>query len=340
MKTQPMKLAVVGCRGMGSGIARVAAAHPQITLNAVCDINETYAQDLLGSLSSSAAVYTDYATMLGDADLDAVYLGTPHHLHFDMVRAAVARGLPVLCEKPITEHIDSAIELVQLVKPSGVKVGINYQNRYEIHYHTLIRAARQGHLGKIRWGRINVPWEREWDYFADSPWHTSKARAGGGTLLTQGSHYIDIVLEALRPAFPVEAVGVADRLKFGNRIEVEDFAMGILRMSDGTFIEVCSSMNAHPQQPVVIELYGEHGTAIVTDKTKIEFRGCDDFSLTDAGLPGENAVEISLEGFRRWVMDGTHDFLIPIESALPALACVDAIYDSAEARAWQVVKRG
>ena len=270
--------------------------------------------------------------MLTSGLLDAVYLATPHHLHFGMIVEAVQMNLPVFCEKPITERYETAKELVKFVRKSGVKVGINYQRRYDTGYHTLIHAAQHGKLGRLRYARINVPWQRNWDYFKNSTWHQKKDQAGGGTLITQASHYIDIVLQAFLPAMPFEVVGFVDQLQFDGRIEVEDFAMGIIRMSNGGYIEVCSSMDAVPQQPVEIEIYGSSGTAIHVDENEsLNFLGGIQQDRIVPPFSGNDSMKRSVESFRVWIEEG-RPYWTPISSALSVLACIDGLYRASEER--------
>ncbi|NSW53700.1 MAG: Gfo/Idh/MocA family oxidoreductase [Anaerolineae bacterium] len=321
-----LKLGIVGCQGIGAHMARLAAANPNILLAACCDVSEANARRLAQALDVQQ-IYLDYDILLAEASLDAIYIATPHFLHDDMIRKAVRYDLPVLCEKPITESATSAVALVESLKGNTVKVGINYQRRYDPALDALIRVVRQGYLGAFRYARINVPWEREWDYFSSSAWHTSIAKAGGGTLITQASHYLDIVLQALLPDSVAEGFGVTDRLKFQGRIEVEDFSMGILRTTAGRYIELCSSMAAHPQQPVRIEIYGEDGTAIFDDSREgIEWLGVQPPEATAFSV-AVDAMAASLEAFRAWVCEGI-PYKIPIASALPVLLCIDGLYRS------------
>jgi predicted dehydrogenase len=232
----------------------------------------------------------------------------------------------------LTESYQSARQLAAAVDRQAVKVGINYQRRYDVGYHTLIQAMQSGNLGRLRYARINVPWNRDWDYFANSVWHQKKVLAGGGTLITQASHYIDIVLQACLPAAPLECVGFTDRLQYDGRIEVEDFAMGIIRMSDGAYIEVCSSMDAVPARPVQIELYGSKGTLIHTDQgEQLDFLGEIEVVREVPPFAGADSLERSLEAFRAWIEENV-PYWTPISSALPVLACVDGLYRASAER--------
>lgn len=329
---QSFKLGIVGCQGIGAHMARIASECHGIALVACCDISEQNANALAGQFHIPY-IYYQYDELLENGIIDAVYIATPHFLHDSMIRKAVLRGIPVLCEKPITEKAETARILVDWVLQQGVKVGINYQRRYDTNLYGLICAVQQGLLGNIRYARINVPWERDWDYFGSSTWHTSITKAGGGTFITQASHYLDIVLQAIAPDVVSDVFGVTDRLKFSEQIEVEDFGMGILRTQGGRYIELCSSMAAHPQQPVRIEIYGEKGTVIFDDsKTELAWMGIVPEPATCKVTEMIDGMEQSLIAFRDWICKDV-PFRIPIKSALPVLECIDGIYrSSAEGR--------
>lgn len=323
------KLGIVGCQGIGAHVARAATGLEGIQVVACCDVNTEVAEKLAADLEIPS-VFSDASTMFTECPLDAVYLAVPHHLHYDLVVQAIERGLPVLCEKPITESIVSAEKLTAVVRASGVKVGINYQRRYDISLHTLVQAIQSGHVGKVQYIRVNIPWERSWDYFGNSQWHAQKSKAGGGTLITQASHYIDIVMQALLPAQPMQVLAFTDQLKFTGQIEVEDFAMGIIRMSTNSYVEICSSMVVHPQQPVRIEVYGTDGVVIFDDsKGALEFVGVDPYPTQIPPQNGIDGITRSLIAFRDWILDD-NPYWIPIESALCALRCVDALYRASE----------
>ncbi len=207
-------------------------------------------------------------------------------------------------------------------------MGVNYQYRYDSGCYALARAAQEGALGLIYAARCNLAWQRESEYFERSSWHAQLKRAGGGTLITQGSHLIDVALWALGER-PRSVMGYCARRKFP-QVEVEDLAQAAVEMESGALLQVSSSMVAKPSRPLSIELYGEKGTAMYTDKPwpRARFRGV---RVRRARPPvwGIHALGRSLEAFRAWVMEG-QSYLIPAREALPALAVVEAIYRSNE----------
>ncbi|RPI91789.1 MAG: gfo/Idh/MocA family oxidoreductase, partial [Spirochaetales bacterium] len=170
------------------------------------------------------------------------------------------------------------------------------------------------------------------EYFATGAWRSRKREAGGGTLITQTSHWIDIALEAMGSP-PVSVAGMTARRRFAD-VEVEDLGMGTVELASGALLSITGAMTVYPHQKVTIEVYGERGTAVYT--------GPDDFppasSLRVLGVrkkrysmpfPGLFSLQRNLIGFTRWVRDGA-----PYDNeagrSLPVLATVLALYRSAE----------
>lgn len=324
--TEKLQLGFIGCGDIAGYMAWFARLNRRITLAACCDSTAEGARVFAGRHNVPAA-YGDYREMLADAPLDAVYIAVPHDLHAVMIRDAVAAGLHVLVEKPITRTLAEGREIAALAKRAPVKIGVNYQYRYDRGCYALAMAARSGELGEILYARANLPWHRERVYFERSPWHTQLQRAGGGTLITQGSHLLDVMLWAAGQP-PVAATGFTARRRFED-VEVEDLALGIVELKGGAVLELASSMVVTPEQPLRIEMYGERGTAIYTDKPfpRVRFKGIRSRRQRPP-VPGLHALMRSLEAFRCWAVDD-EPYLIPAAEALPALAAVEGIYRAA-----------
>jgi len=319
-----LRLAIVGCGDIAGFTAWISRLVPQVTLSACCDVNAERAARF-AKRHRIAQVFTDYEELLAKAPAEAVYLAVPHHLHYEMILAAVTAGKSVFVEKPFTRTLAEGIKLVETV--AGQKVGVNYQYRYDRGCYALGRAIRSGALGGVHSIRINIPWHRTQKYFDGAAWHKTIAQAGGGTLITQGSHFLDVALWALSD-LPVSAMGYMARPGFD--VEVDTLAHGIVETLGGTLISITSSMVAATEQAVTIEAYGNCGTALYRDLPlpAVKFVGV---KIRKEGLPepGVHALQRSLAGFAHWVLED-RPFLTPAESTLPVLAAVDGIYRSAK----------
>jgi predicted dehydrogenase len=324
-----LSLAVVGCGGIAKFMALFAQFTPGVRLAAACDNSRERAEKFARKYRIDA-IFTNYGEMLSAGGYDAVYLAVPHNLHFEMIRSAVDAGFHIFTEKPITRTFAEGEAIVAYASENDIKIGVNYQYRYDSGCHRLARAVQAGELGRLLYARINVPWHRERTYFEDSPWHKSLAQAGGGTLITQGSHMLDIVLWAAGSP-PVSATGTTSQTIFTD-VEVEDYAAGTVILQNGAIIQITSSMVAANEQPVSLEMYGERGIAIYSSNPwpRVKFIGINPKTKRPPHW-GFHALHRSLKGFRNWILQD-EPYLIPGEEALPALQVVEAIYRSAQIR--------
>lgn len=318
-----LKMMVVGCGDIAGFMGLVSRLTPQVALWACCDVNPDRAQSF-ARRHGIRQVFTNYTEALEKSGAQAVYLAVPHDLHYPMILEAAAAGKAVMVEKPLTRTLDEARQVVAAA--AGAKVGVNYQYRYDSGCHALARAVQAGALGQVHAIRINIPWRRGADYFAGAPWHKTIARAGGGTLITQGSHFLDVALWALGEP-PLSAMGYIASPGFD--VEVDTLCHAIVQTRSGTLVNIASSMVSASEQTVSIEVYGARGTAMYRDQPlpAVRFTGV---RLRPERPPvwGVHALQRSLAGFANWVLRDV-SYLIPAAEALPVLAAVDAIYRSA-----------
>lgn len=223
-----LNMAVVGVRGIGRGHLRAIQDHEHTRLAAVADVDETAAR--AAADGTQAGVYDDFARLLeAEADLDAVVLATPHHLHAPMSLAALERGLHVLVEKPIATRVSDADRLVETAERAGRVLAVNHQYRTfpgNARLKQLLDAGAIGPVQRIVWQWLEA---RPETYYDRDPWRTTWAHAGGGVLLNQASHDIDLIQWLFGPPAEVSAV-VGNR---GHRHEVEDTAVATVRFASG-----------------------------------------------------------------------------------------------------------
>jgi UDP-N-acetyl-2-amino-2-deoxyglucuronate dehydrogenase len=319
-----LRLGVVGCGDIAGFTALVSKLIPRVKLTACCDLDLERAKTFAGQ-HRIPHIFSDYSKMLTQTELDAAYLAVPHHLHYQMILSAVEAGLPVFVEKPLTRTLAEGMEL--LSKYPDAKIGVNYQYRYDRGCYALARAVQAGRLGNVHSARINIPWHRTQGYFDSAAWHKTIAQAGGGSLITQGSHFLDIVLWALGE-LPISAMGYT--MTAGFDVEVDTVTHGIVETDGGALISITSSMIAAEEQTVTIEIYGSRGAGVYRNRPwpSVRFTGV---RVRKQHPPerGVHALQRSLAGFASWVL-ADKPFLTPAKEAIPVLAAVDGIYRSAE----------
>ena len=324
----PFRIGMIGCGDISRYVALLSRINPKIRIVACSALHEESMQAFAKKYRIPQC-FTDYRELLDKVEMDAVYLAVPHNLHFPMVMDALDRGFHVFCEKPISHNMDEALEICRVARQKKLKIGVNYQYRYDPKCYTMVMASQNGQLGDLYYGRCNLPWHRDMDYFEISPWHCTLEEAGGGTLLTQASHVLDLLLWSFNGK-PVAAQGITGQRVFTD-VEVEDLAMGMLEMADGSMLGVTSSMISVPAQPVSIEVYGSRGTMIYTgfeSSRKLKVLGT---RVKKAKLPvrGIHALSRSMDAFRLWVEKDV-PYLVPVEQSLPVLAAISAIYRAAQ----------
>lgn len=321
-----VKLAIVGCGDIAQFTAIFGRMSRRIQMTSACDVDLDRAKRFAKRFGIPQTEH-DFADVLA-SDVDAVYLAVPHHMHFEMIKAAIEAKKAVFVEKPVTRMYAEAVEICHLAETAGVKVAVNYQYRYDRGCFALAQAVQSGQLGKINAVRINVPWQRQDDYFGKSIWHQKISTAGGGTLITQGSHFLDIALWALGTQ-PISAVGYTKQSKF-THVEVEDLAQGIVEMSDDVLIQISTTMASASEQPVTIEIYGDKATAVYSNKPwpNVKFISVNIRRQTPP-IWGVHALQRSLEAFGLWVQTGEPHLSLAQES-LNVLSVVEAIYQSAK----------
>jgi UDP-N-acetyl-2-amino-2-deoxyglucuronate dehydrogenase len=325
---------IAGCGDIAGYTALLSQLVPQIRLFACCDIDQEQAQ-MFAKRHRILNAYTEYNEMLANPALDVVYLAVPHNLHYAMILDAVAASKHVLAEKPLTRTMEEGTKL--LGQTANHKVGVNYQYRYDRGCYALARAVQAGELGKIHSIRINIPWHRTRAYFTESAWHKTIAKSGGGTLITQGSHMLDVALWAVGEK-PVSAMGYTATPGFD--VEVDTLTQGIVETSGGTLINISSSMVAATEQPLSLEVYGESGTAIYRNLPvpSIKFIGVKVHKQRPPEW-GVHALHRSLAGYAKWVLEDK-PYLIPAHESLPVLAAVGGIYRSAQSGKREKITRG
>ncbi len=332
------RLGMVGCGDISRYVALGAKLNFRLEIASCADTNEQRLE-AFAAKHKIKQTFTDYRELYEKTEaMDAVYLSVPHYLHRPMILDALEMGIPVFCEKPIACTMDEALDICKTARKTGVKVGINYQYRYDVAAYALARAARKGDLGELYYGRCNLPWHRDDTYFTEAEWHMNCSTSGGGTLITQASHLLDVMLWAMKGKTPVAAMGISKQRRFTG-IEVEDLSMGIVEMDDGSLVEVTSSMAIGHEMPVAIEVYGSRGNGYYSgpEKPRVKFYGVK-VKKEKPPVWQLHALFRSMEGFRRWVLFES-PYLTPAEEALPVLAAVTCIYKSAETGKMEEVDR-
>jgi predicted dehydrogenase len=181
-------------------------------------------------------------------------------------------------------------------------------------------------LGRLNYIEVRVPWYREKDYFSNAPWHGVAEVSGGGTLLTQGSHGLDLALWFSGSA-PVSAFGSTYQRTFTST-RVEDLAFGVVETQSGVPILISSAMVARPGHPMTVAVYGKAGSAVFTASSPPRLRYRDVRRGVRVPSTPLQPYRSSLAAFRDWI-EGGRPYRCSGRDAVPVLSAVDGIYRSA-----------
>lgn len=243
-----LKIGIIGCGGIANQkhLPSLKELSDLCEIVAFCDIIEERAQKAaLEFGTKNAKVYTDYTEMLKDATIDVVHVLTPNVYHSPITVAAFEANKHVMCEKPMAHTTEAAQAMMDAWKKSSKKFTIGYQNRFRSDVQALHQACEKGELGEIYYGKAHAVRRRAvptWGVFPD------KSLQGGGPLIDIGTHALDITLWMMNNYKPKSVTGsvfykMADQFEgnlFGpwdpDTFEVEDSAMGMIKMEDGATI--------------------------------------------------------------------------------------------------------
>jgi len=232
-------------------------ACPGARLAAVADVSEERARSM--GEANGIAWYTDHKKLLEDPNVDVVCVCTPSGLRGPVCIDAARAGKHVIAEKPLEVSLEKADAVIEACEEAGVKLAVIFQLRFTAGMQATKRAVAEGRLGRLVMGDAYVKWRRDQDYYDSDPWRGTWHLDGGGALMNQGIHYVDLLQWIMGP---VESLyGQTDTL-VRQRIEVEDTAAACLRFCNralGT-IEACTS--AYKGVPGRIEIRGERGTIV------------------------------------------------------------------------------
>lgn len=250
-------IGLIGGGNISETHARAARAIPGVEIAAVQGTNAEKIARICRE--HGGAPYHDFDSFLDHRPMDLVIIGSPSGLHAEQGIAAARRGLHVLTEKPIEITTARADALISAAKESHVQLAVIFQDRTKPYIRQLKIWLDQGLFGKILFVDARVKWFRPPGYYANSRWRGTLAFDGGGALINQGVHTIDLLLWLLGDVVRVQA-RTATLL---HKIEAEDTAVATLEFSSGALGIFHVTTAAYPGYPRRVEISGSEGTVIL-----------------------------------------------------------------------------
>jgi predicted dehydrogenase len=324
---------ILGAGNISQTHARAAQAIPGVTISAVWGPTREKASRL--AEGSGAAPYDDLARFLAHKPMDLVAIGTPSGVHAEQAIAAVERGLHVLVEKPVDITVERVDALIAAADRARVKVGVFFQDRLKPDLVRVKGLVDSGALGAPVLASGRVKWYRPPEYYRESRWRGTWALDGGGALMNQAIHTVDVLQWLMGPVARVSA-RTAARL---HRIEVEDTAVAVLEFASGALGVIEATTSVYPGYPRRVEVTGTEGTAIVDGDTLValDLRNAPP-SETKAGGPtisSSSPVVADASAHQRIVEDfiaairGNREPVCSAREGRQSVAIVQAVYASA-----------
>lgn len=257
-----VRAAVIGCGDISAIHLDAIAALPDAELVAVCDVDPRRADET--ARRRGVPGFTDAVELFEKARPDVVHVCTPHASHAKIAIAALERDIHVIVEKPVARDPQQAAALVAAAEAAGAahgtKSAVCFQNRYNVPVQAAHELLSSGRLGHVLGASGSVVWHRTPEYYAASPWRGTWAGGGGGLLMNQAIHTIDLLQWLVGPI--TGAAGTASRRVLP--IEVEDTAELTLThegpLTDGAVHSVFYATNTHAEnEPITVDIVAERG---------------------------------------------------------------------------------
>ncbi len=275
---------LVGTGMSGGFMAKELAFVEGGELVAVCSRNEANVRDFAATYDAKHW-FTDYRELVEHEDVDVVIVSAPTGLHSDMTIAASNAGKHALVEKPLDINLERADRMIGVCRANNTKLGVIFQMRFGVVARTLKEAVDSGRLGRVFLSDAVDKSSRTAGYYASAAWRGTQELEGGGCLMTQSIHIVDLLQHLMGPVRSVMG-RVATQV---HDIEVEDTATAVVNFENGAIGIIESTSSVPTAFKSRLELHGELGTVVANAQY-------DKFLLWDVkGDEGRVEVEPSLE---------------------------------------------
>jgi UDP-N-acetyl-2-amino-2-deoxyglucuronate dehydrogenase len=330
-----MKIGLIGAGNISETHARAASSIPGVEVVAVYGTNAEKTKRL--AAECSAAAFRDLDAFLSHRPMDMVIIGSPSGMHAEQGIATAEHGLHVLVEKPIDISSERADALIAACDLARVKLGVIFQERFQPGILRVKDLVANGTLGKLLLIDAQLKWYRKPEYYSASRWHGTRAMDGGGALINQGVHTVDVLLWLFGEVARVQARTAA----VAHDIEVEDTAMAILEFENGALGVLQVTTAAYPGYERRMEITGTEGTLILEGERVVaaDLRTKQEGLLDTVDDSSKERASSSVVSDVRGHQSAIEDFILAIETnGTPAcdggegkrsLALIERIYQAA-----------
>jgi UDP-N-acetyl-2-amino-2-deoxyglucuronate dehydrogenase len=263
---QRIRLALVGAGVIGTiHGAVVSELADRIDLVAAVDVHLERAEKL--AADHGGTPFTSLTDALQAVDIDVVSVCTPTGRHGEVAIEALEAGKQVIIEKPAETTVAKTDKIIAAQRRAGAQVAVISQHRFDPATEVAVAAIRNGELGRLTSGIASIDWWRGQTYYDSGDWRGTWELDGGGALMNQGVHTVDLLVATM--GRPVEVFAYTGTLAH-ERIEVEDVAVGVVRFESGALGILHATTAAYPGLSARLQVHGDRGSVII-DNDKLAF---------------------------------------------------------------------
>lgn len=257
--TEQLRFGIIGTGVIGPTHAEAIRSLPGAALVAVADIVPATAQKLAEKYGIHA--YTDAREMLARERLDVVNICVPSGMHGEFACMAMRAGKHVIVEKPMEIRREALDEMLRVQREMNVKLAVISQHRFDPASMRAHQLVEEQAFGRLVLGNALVPWWRSQAYYDSGAWRGTWALDGGGVLMNQAIHSIDLLQWLMGSVKSIYAY--TDTLV--HRMETEDMAVAVLRFTNGALGTIAATTGAYPGVTTRVEIFGDRGSAVIED---------------------------------------------------------------------------
>ncbi|OFY59772.1 MAG: hypothetical protein A2X04_08935 [Bacteroidetes bacterium GWF2_41_9] len=246
---------IIGAGLIADFHARAIQSLPNARLAGICGTNQLKVKSLSEKYGCKA--YSEYEALLSSPDIDIVTIATPSGAHMEPAIDAAENGKHVICEKPLEISLDRIDMMIDAHEKAGTQLGGIFNYRFHDSLKYVKAAVDSGRFGRITTASVFVPWWRSESYYSGN-WHGTKKLDGGGALMNQAIHMIDILQYLMGPVDSLQAYAAT----LAHEIEVEDTAVSVLRFRNGALGIIQGTTASFPGQFRRLEITGTKGTVV------------------------------------------------------------------------------
>lgn len=335
MTTKQIGFGIVGCGTIADFHYIGIEASEQAKLVAVCDVNLDRAKAFAAD-HGDPAVFSSVEDMVQMEGVEAVSICTPSGYHLDSILPALARGKHILVEKPLEITTKKVDEIIAQAAANNAKIGGIFQLRLSPDVLKVKEGLEAGHFGKILIADAYIKYYRDQVYYDSAGWRGTWGVDGGGALMNQGIHYIDLLLWLVGDV--AEITGAHYTLD--RKIEVEDTAHALIKYGNGAIGTITATTCAYPGFPSRLEIHGDKGSVcleddkiaswnIIGEETTVEGTESDEKGHSDPKAISTRGHILQIQDFVEAILEEREPAVNAIECRR-SVAAIEAIYQSSK----------